>query len=108
MGIMLFTWTTIFGEECEIADKMKASQMILIENYTYFDVERKITFLAFRHKSVPKFRQQVNKVDVGFRLIRLLAPKYDASVCLIVLDLILKYIGDTGGRQGLFYAKAKE
>jgi hypothetical protein len=41
---------------------------------------------------------EVNKVDVGFRLIRLLAPKYDASVCLIVLDLILKYIGDTGGR----------
>ena len=87
MGIMLFLWTTIFGEECEIANKMNASQMILIEIYTYFDVERKITFLALQDKSVPKFRQQVNKVDVGFRLIRLLAPNYDVSQTSCAFDL---------------------
>ena len=89
MGLMLFQCTTFFGKEREIADKMKASQMILVENYTYFDVERRITFLAFRHKSVPKFRQQVNNIDVGFRLIRLLAPKYRVSLCLIVLDFLI-------------------
>ena len=52
MGIMLFQCTTFFGKEREIADKMKASLMILVENYTYL----KITFLAFRDKSVHKFR----------------------------------------------------
>jgi len=43
-------------KKTEIYKKMKASYITLTENCTYFDKTKKITFLAFRHKTVPKFK----------------------------------------------------
>ena len=43
-------------KKTEIYKKMKASYITLTENCTYFNITKKITFLTFRHKTVPKFK----------------------------------------------------
>ena len=43
-------------KKTEIYKKMKASYITLTENCTYFNITKKITFLTFRHKTVPNFK----------------------------------------------------
>ena len=47
---MLFLWAAFIGKELKFVDEMKASYITLTENCTYFDMNKKITFLTFRIK----------------------------------------------------------